>query len=304
MIVDPGRCASKIVDIHGETGKQWLERLPTTMAMCAEKWSLGILPPFRELSYNYVTPAITADGRQVVIKAGVPSRELAREIEALRAFDGNGIAQLVNADTDLGVMLLERLQPGESLADIDDDERLTHAAISVMRQLWTPAPTDHDFASVRGWAGDLDDLRAHFEGGCGPFPRDLVETAQGLFAELLDPAREGTLIHGDPHPQNILSAQRLPWLAIDPKGVVGDPLYDVATFACSLPWLSTESDQRRSLARRVDQLAEELGLDRQIIARWGLAQSVLSGWWSYEDHGGGWEEAFARARLFDSLQKG
>ena len=301
MIVAPGSCASRIVDIHGDAGREWLARLPETLSACADRWSLEVLPPFEDLSYNYVTPAVTADGKHVVIKAGVPSQELAREIEALRVFDGCGIAQFVDADVGLGVMILERLQPGEPLADIDDDEALTPAAVQVMRQLWTPAPTDHNNATVSNWAGDLHDLRALFGADCGPFPRDLVDTAQGLFAELLDPAGEGTLIHGDPHPQNILSARRRPWLAIDPKGVVGDPLYDVATFACSLPRLPGAPEARRALARRVDQLAEELELDRQLIARWGLAQSVLSGWWMYEDHGGGWEGTFARARLFGSL---
>ena len=304
MSIKPDGWAAKIIDIHGEVGREWLGQLPTTIAECASKWSLDVLPPFEELSYHYVTPATRTDGLSVVIKAGVPSEELTREIKALCVFDGNGIVQLLDADTDLGVMLLERLRPGESLADIDNDEELTRAAVPVMLQLWTPAPTDHCFASVADWAAGLSTLRSHFEGGYGPFPRDLVNTARNLFAELLAPLSERTLIHGDPHPQNILSSQRMPWLAIDPQGVVGDPLYDVATFAGSLPRLPAESDQERFLARRLDQLADELDLDRRLIAKWGLAQSVLSGWWSFEDHGGGWEWAFARGRLFESLQEG
>lgn len=90
-------------------------------------------------------------------------------------------------------------------------------------------------------------------------------------------------------------------MAIDPKGVTGDPLYDVACFAGSSPHTLPDADQKPFLARRVDQLAEELGLDRRLIARWGLAQCVLSGWWSFEDHGGGWEWAFERAKMFESL---
>jgi len=303
MHIDLGTCESKILDIHGQRGREWIDRLPDTLATCAERWSLQILPPFTDLSYNYVTPALAASGDPVVIKAGVPSQELNREMEALRAFDGHGITRLIDADVGLGVMLLERLLPGEPLADIEDDETVTHVAAVVMRQLWTPVPADHRFATVRDWASDLDELRRFFGGGFGPFPPDLVETAQGMFAELLGPAREGTLIHGDTHPQNMLSAQREPWLAIDPKGVTGDPLYDVACFAGSLPDTLPEADQRPLLARRVDQLAEELELDRRLIARWGLAHCVLSGWWSFEDHGRGWEGAFERAKVFESLME-
>ena len=39
------------------------------------------------------------------------------------------------------------------------------------------------------------------------------------------------------------------------------------------------------LARRVDQLSEELGFDRARIRDWGLAQAMLSAWWSMEDSG-------------------
>jgi streptomycin 6-kinase len=58
----------------------------------------------------------------------------------------------------------------------------------------------------------------------------------------------------------------------------------------------------RILARRVDQLAGELGFDRARLRGWGLAQAVLSAWWSYEDHGHGWEGAIAVAEHLSTLK--
>jgi streptomycin 6-kinase len=110
------------------------------------------------------------------------------------------------------------------------------------------------------------------------------------------------LIHGDMHPGNIQRGGHEPWLAIDPKGVVGEPFYDVATFATWPPIGLDPSQLKRCLSRRVDQLAEELQVKRHRLLAWGLAQSVLSGWWSYEDRGRGWEPAFQRAELFDELR--
>lgn len=49
------------------------------------------------------------------------------------------------------------------------------------------------------------------------------------------------------------------------------------------------------MARRVDLLAEALGFERERTAGWGLAQAVLSAWWSYEDHERCWEESIACA---------
>jgi streptomycin 6-kinase len=52
--------------------------------------------------------------------------------------------------------------------------------------------------------------------------------------------------------------------------------------------------------RRVDQLSDELGFDRQRVRDWSIAQAVLSAWWCYEDHGRGWEMAMTCAELLAS----
>ncbi len=231
---DPDHWTSKIVDIHEAAGAAWLERLPVTLAGFARRWSLELLPPFENLSYNYVAPAVMADGTPVVVKACVPNHELRREIDALRWFNGRGIVRLLDADDEQGVMVLERLLPGTLLQEVGDERQVTEAAAAVMQSLWKPAPTVHTFATLSGWARGLQRLRGTFKGGTGPFPSALVARAERLFAELLADG-EPMLIHGDLHPQNILKSRRASWLAIDPKGVVGVPLYDAATFACSLP---------------------------------------------------------------------
>jgi streptomycin 6-kinase len=124
----------------------------------------------------------------------------------------------------------------------------------------------------------------------------LVETAEGLFAELLSSMDELVLLHGDLHHYNILSAEREPWLAIDPKGVVGEPAYELGAWLRNpVPHVFSWPDARQVTARRVDQFAELLGLDRQRIIGWGIAQAVLSAWWDYEDVGRGWEDVLACA---------
>ncbi len=309
----------KILDIHGEAGAEWLRRLPDLLASCARRWSLALLPPFPDLSYNYVAPVRLADGSPAVLKMCLPNPELRAEIEALRLFDGQGIAKLLDADSEGGVMLLERLLPGAPLAAVRAEEALTRAAAGVMRALWKrlpPAPlvgaqrqrrswrgvrSYRNLATVAGWAGGLAKLRRTFDGGTGPFPRRLVERAEALFPELLASMTRDTLIHGDLHPQNILSAERSPWLAIDPKGVVGCPWYDAATYMNSLTDVSDPMERKRRLDRRAGLLAELLGVERRTLLNWALAQGVLSGWWSYEDHGRGWEEAFEMAEMYEKV---
>ena len=234
----------------------------------------------------------------------VPHRELRTEIEALRLYGGRGITHLLAADPDGGALLVERLRPGAPLSQLalQDDEQATRIAAGVMRQLGRPAPAEHHFPTVADWARGLTRLRQEFGGGTGPFPQRLVEAAEALFAELLASMDSPVLLHGDLHHMNILSAGRQPWLALDPKGVVGEPAYETGSLLRNpIPHIFQRPDLRQISARRVDQLAAELNLDRQRILGWGMAQAVLSAWWSYEDHGHGWEPCLILAEILLAL---
>ncbi|MDT5156370.1 MAG: streptomycin 6-kinase [Acidobacteriota bacterium] len=303
MTFIPEEFARAIIDQHGEAGRLWLRRLPALVEQCAARWSLKVGPPFVPLSYNYAATAEGAGGERFVLKIGVPVAELMSEIEALRMMEGRGAVRLFDADAEAGALLLERLEPGTQLVALCevDDARATSAAASVMRKLWHPVPTKHSFPSVADWGRGFQRMRERFGGGNGPFPRKLVDEAESLFAELLSTAAEPVLLHGDLHHGNILAATRVPWLAIDPKGLVGEPAYEVgALLRNPLPQLLDWPEPVRVSERRIAQLADELGFDKARIRGWGLAQAVLAGWWSIEDTGKGGEFGIAAAEILSS----
>ena len=302
MFVIPDDFKREMIALHGDEGHVWLDRLPAILAACEERWAITIGSPFADLSFNYVAHAVQADGTKVVVKACSPTDEFISESTALRLFDGHGMAQLLAYDTTDEVMLLESLRPGTALATMEDDERAISIATSVMRQLWRPALTEHPFKSVFDWGKGFTRLRQHFDGGNGPFPAALLAEAETLYAELSASMAPPVLLHGDLHQDNILAAERHPWLAIDPKGLIGEPAYETGSLLRNpLPQILRVPQPGRLLARRIDQLAEELDIDRARIRNWGLAQSVLAAWWSIEDFGHVSEEYLACAALLASL---
>lgn len=293
----PPAFTRRVIDVHGERGRDWLASLPGFIDECATRWSLSIGPPIGDLSYNWVAPARRADGTEVVLKLGVPHRELICEAAALRVYDGRGAVRLIDADPDVGVMLLEKAEPGEPLWRMDD-ERAAPIVGSIMQQLWRPMPTGHPFPTVADWARGFDRLRARFDGKTGP--AGMVEKAERLFQEL-GAASEPVLLHGDLHHGNILTARRLPYLAIDPKGVVGAPVYEVGAFVRNGVVLASPHPAS-VLRRRIEILSEHLGFERTRIRDAAFAVAVLSAWWSIEDHGRGWEETMRIASYLDELQ--
>lgn len=264
-------------------GDDWLAELPQLIAACEARWGLAVQPHFPGLSYNYAAPATLPDGTEIVLKLGVPRPELRTEIEALRLYNGRAMCRLIDADAEQGILLLERLQPGHMLTAVVDDDAATRIAAGIMHRLWRPLAETHSFPSVADWAAGLAGLRACFSGGTGPFPPRLVEMAERLFADLLASSAAPVLLHGDLHHYNILAATRDPWLAIDPKGVAGEPAYEVGAFIRNPLNLHEWPDREKVAARRLHILAETLEIDRQRLAAWSLAQEVLSLWWDFED---------------------
>ena len=293
--------SEKIVNCHGEAGEKWLRRLPQTLNDVGARWAIQLLSPYQPLSYNYVAPAIRSDGESVVLKAGVPSREFSSEINALEHFGGQGMVRLFTADHDAGFMLLERIEPGEPLHGMKDDCRATSVFAEVTRRMRKVTPGERSFPSVSDWAKGFLRLRNRFEGTTGPLPKSVVDRAEAMMTELIDSMSNPIVLHGDLHHWNILSSEREPWLALDPKGVIGEPEYEVGAWLRNpFPQILQEPNLQGIMARRADQLVEELGFDRSRVVEWAYCQAVLAGVWSYEDGSDDWRGWLACADHFAS----
>ncbi len=284
----PKAFAHTMISLHGDAGRLWLDELPALLRECAERWSLTVQAPYPNLSYNYVALAEGRDGKPLALKLGVPNPELTSEISALRHYDGQAAVRLLRSDAERGILLMERLQPGRMLSSLKDDDSATLASASVIRGLWRPMPSGglKQFRTVESWTKGLNRLRETFGGGCGPFPPHLVDRAEQLFDELLASSDAPILLHGDLHHYNILDAGSDKWLAIDPKGVIGEPCYEAgALMRNPYPQVTEWPNVRQALNRRADILAAELGFDRGRVIDWSMAQAVLAAWWTYEDDG-------------------
>ena len=333
----PPEFISNIQNTFREDGHAFLKALPDLIAEASTRWGLADVQPAPTLSYNFVAfarrgevisphdtinPQITGRGRfaaaptNVVLKMGVPNREMKSEMAALRLFNGEGACRLLEYDDERYWMLLERLNPGAMLSTLEDDEEATRIAAEVMKKIWRTPPLESDsslsdvhqqadglqsqFIQLSDWFNGLKQLRPMFNGGTGPFNEKLVERVENSVKDFFVENHMPVLMHGDFHHFNILSSER-GWLVIDPKGVIGPAGYEVGPFMIN-PWsdFSDGSKIRLRVKRRIDILHEHLGFERERILEWSLAHAVLSAWWGIEDNTG-WESALQFAELLASL---
>jgi len=297
----PADFRNNISHYFGEKGAQWLLTLPVLIEEAALTWELTLGEPM-PLSINYVTAARRADGTPVVLKIGVPHRELTSEMCAIRLFNGQGCAPMLVADEEKGMFLLERLLPGRMLETWPDDDARTRVACDLAQRIQRPAPAGLPLIRLEDWFAGLAGVREQFGGGSGPFPKDLFERVEALLPELFQTSSPPVLMHGDLHHFNILSSGS-GWLAIDPNGVIGPPEFESGPLLINpypnFPYLP---DAQRQTSRRIAILSEQLGFPRQRIRDWGMCFAVLSAWWHTLPDGSGSEYSLAVAQLIEKAE--
>jgi streptomycin 6-kinase len=217
---------------------------------------------------------------------GAQLRHIALEATALEFFHGRAAITLLARDDARGALLLERARPGTPLSTLvpTHDEQATEILIDVMRRLHRPAPAGTALPELSSRSASFSQyLRAH--PGDDPLPRQLVERASRLFAELCTSATAQVVLHGDLHHDNVLADDREQWLAIDPHGAVGDPGYDVGALLYNPDPASRDSTVPGLLFTRIEQLADGLGMPLERVVAWGFVQAVLSEVWTTEGSG-------------------
>jgi len=260
-----------------------MRNIPELIREFERRWKIEVGSPFVLLP-NYVAPALRADGTEAVIKIGtLGDKEIQTEMDALKIYDGQGSANLLEADPEEGVLLIERLMPGTPLSAMENDAEATIVLATIIKKLWRSLPPDHRFPHIRDWAKGIEKYRDRTKQSGDPIPRRMIDKARELFDDLIASMQESVLVHGDLHHGNVLSAKREPWLVIDPKGVAAEPAYETAAMLQNPPDLLKRTGVNQIVERRIKIMAEQLGIEGRRILHWGIAQTVLSAVWGWED---------------------
>jgi streptomycin 6-kinase len=266
---------SNIISIYGEKGKIWLNELPQLVSATSSKLDLRDLKEVPNLTYNYVLSGFQ-DGNHIILKLGLDNEGLKQEAFALKCFAGCGAVKVLAEDEDM--LLLERAVPGISLKSYfpNMEQESIEIACKVMTKLHQASiPVDHNFAHIKDWLAALDND--------WDIPHEHLHKAIKLRDQLLQNSEADVLLHGDLHHDNILQTANN-WLVIDPKGVIGEPAYEVAAFIRNpIPELLNHIDAPHIIHNRVSRFATILELASQRILDWCFVQAVLSWVWAIED---------------------
>lgn len=270
----PVSFSRQITNLHGKQGEQWLQSFPKLISYCENKWSLRTKRPYRFCT-NCLVPSILKDGREAVLKLGVPCRDMYTEIESFRLLDHAGMVRLIDAEPNRGMLLLEKAVPGQSL-DTLEDEAAAKITAGVIRALHAAPPpvkaTDFAFERTADWP---EELRL-FESNCGgsPLSPAMARQARRLLDRLHTVSGPAHLLHGNLHPGHILSVQGGKWAGISSKGIWAPLEYEgVAFLLHRLPQVQI----METIRRRAGLLAREMGWHQENLLAWCFCHAVHEG---------------------------
>ena len=244
----------------------------------ANAWKVRI-DEVQETSTSVLGFGVRSGGR-VVLKISKHACDESRSGAVLKAFGGDGAVRVL--EYEIGAVLLERLEPGEQLVNLvkqGEDEHATKILAQVIDKLARhSAPAE--CPTVADWGRGFD---RHLASGNQQVPLELVHEARDVYQDLTATQGGTMLLHGDLQHYNVLFDQERDWIAIDPKGVVGELEYEIG------PLLRNPVEHPELFAnvatvrRRLEILTSQLSLNYARTLKWAYAQSVLSAIWDVED---------------------
>lgn len=264
------------VERGGPGARAWLDELPSLLAGVAAAWQLELWEQLHHDGYCSVAfHVLTGDGAPAVLKLSLPDEEARFEAAALARWDGDGAVRLHRASDDGFALLLEPCIPGHDLWTANAVDQV-EVLVDLLPRMWRLPGTDDPFPEVSDtvarWVPRMTELARAID-----VPQTVADDVRAWALEL-DQDAPRRLLHGDLHPGNILAAERVPWLAIDPKPWIGDPAFDLAQVLVNWVWADSTAvgAPERMLRRRAEALAERLALSVDRVLRWAAVKAL--GW--------------------------
>jgi streptomycin 6-kinase len=266
------------VNVWGDKGKAWLSRLPGIIEAISLNWNLSDIMLVDNMTYNYVAKAIWDSATPVVLKISCDPNLIESEYLALTSFNGKGAIQVLKKSDELSALLLQQAIPGESLKCVNYQQAITHYS-QVINQLSLVSVPDRSWPHVRGWCDAIDRVTDP------RIKKEWLEEASYLKDYLLSTAKNEYLCHGDLHLGNIIK-QGDDWLAIDPKGIIGEMAFEVAAFDLIRQEDRVEPElMEEKIKTRIGLLADALELDRDRLLFWFFLRVMIKSQWFIEDNG-------------------
>ncbi len=238
-------------------------------------WELSEIEFQESLSWNnMVFYAVSKQYGRVILKVLINTGfDQDQEILACKLFQGENFCKMYEYSLEDQVYIMERIMPADTLYE----SASRNDRIQIVGKIWkglhkTDIP-DRAFPTYSEWfeAGKEGTKNRQDCGELYPY----LYSAERMLADMNQKYARNLLLHGDLHHENILQNENGSYTVIDPKGVIGDPVFDLSRLILDEFRDDLTSEPKDVIIDFVQKLGDSVGIPCEVLLRCLFIETVI-----------------------------
>lgn len=268
----------KITDRFGE---EFYQKVLRDLEVYSEQWQLSSFQLVSSYSANLVFTCDSENYGAAVLKIGSSSSNMSSEFNALLEYNGTSFCRVFEADLANSVILEERICPGIHLRAEDSLEKRLSVFCSLYQGLHKPSEEESRYSTYLGWVQKITDYMSTRDDCIELYKH--MKKANELCITLTERYNRKMLLHGDFHHDNILLGRDGEYRIIDPKGVIGDPIWDCPRFMLNEFGDEITVDLYDKMNKIIEVLEKELDIPNDTLRQTFYVEMAMGICWCVED---------------------
>lgn len=270
-----------IMDNKAEDESSYYNSVKSEIDSYAKKWRLTHIELIDNGRESCVLKAHSEQYGNVIIKKRNTVKVIEDEFNTLSEYNGRYFCKIYGADLVNGILIEEQVQPGTELIKEESLDRRLEVFGSIHKGLHIKPPMKYKFPTYYDWVSKATryiETREDHKELCMH-----MHKAEDICKELFTLYPRKLLLHGDLHHYNILRNNQNGYTLIDPKGVIGDSIFDIPRFL--LNEMEDELDKKLfdKIIYAITVIGEKLGIPTKIIKETFYIEMAMAECWMAED---------------------
>ncbi|NCA67841.1 MAG: aminoglycoside resistance protein [Clostridia bacterium] len=263
-------------------GNDFYQSLLTKLAEYQVKWMLDNFKQVDYYSINCIFKCTSKKHGDSILKIGKSSDETQSEYNALSEYEDSRFCRVYEADISNGALLIEQIIPGTQLRAVSDIDKRLDLFCKVFEDLHKQPSVKSKYPTYMRWVSRI----ASFMRDKTDFKKlsDYMNEAERICRDLCGKYTEEMLLHGDLHHDNILLGNDNQYHIIDPKGVVGDRVFDIPRFVLN----EFEDDITEGFSKKyryiIETLSKKLSVPKIDLLRLVYVEMCMGNSWCVESN--------------------
>lgn len=266
-------------------GQAFYEKVMSDLELYANKWKLEIERFVDYYSVNCIFICRSELFGPAVLKIGRPWNEVRTEVNLLREYGGGRFCSVFDWDLEHGVILEEYIHPGSRLREEPSLEKRLSVFSNLFIGLHIPSSQSELYPTYYEWVNRITEYMSKKEDYKELYK--LMRKAEAICSSLCRDYSKKLLLHGDLHHDNILLGENNQYRIIDPKGVIGDPIFDIPRFILN-EFYGLDDVPYDIYSSHVETISsyfqKSIGVPMDVIQKCVFVETTMANCWNVENN--------------------